>query len=131
MNKEIIRTIKFTIFSLSAGLIQIGTFTLLNEVLNLDYWICYLTSLILSVIWNFTLNRKHTFKSNCNLKKAYLQVTIYYLIFTPSSTLLGNILVNNKVNEYIVEILSMVLNFITEYLYDRFIVFKDTMDNNK
>lgn len=130
MNKELVRTIKFTLFSISAGLMQIGSFTILNEIIKLDYWICYLISLILSIIWNFTLNRKHTFKSNCNIKIAYLQITLYYLIFTPLSTYGGDYLVKAGFNEYIVEFLSMALNFITEYLFDRFIVFKDTIDTN-
>lgn len=61
MNKDLIRSVKFTLFSVSAGVIQIGSFTLLNELLHLDYWVSYLIALILSVLWNFTLNRRYTF----------------------------------------------------------------------
>ena len=88
--KELIRTIKFTLFSISAGLIEIGLFTILDEFTNLDYWICYLTALIASVVWNFTLNREFTFKSTANVPLAMTKVFIFYLIFTPVSTILGN-----------------------------------------
>lgn len=128
MNKELLRTIKFTIFSLSAGLIQIGSFTLMNEVCNFSYWICYLVSLVLSVIWNFTLNRNITFKSASNVPIAMFKVFLYYLVFTPLSTILGSYLVKVGVNSYIVEIGSMALNFVTEYIYDRFIVFGKSLD---
>ena len=123
--EEIIKFIKFTFFSISAGLIEIGSFTLLTELTKLNYWICYLTALILSVLWNFTLNRKFTFKSSSNVPVAMLKVAIYYAIFTPLSTYLGNLVVNAGVNEYIVTIGNMIINFITEFFYQKYIVFKD------
>lgn len=128
MNKEIFRTIKFTFFSASAGLIQIGTFTLFLEVCKFPYIISYLVSLILSVLWNFTLNRNFTFKSSNNVSKAMFLVGIYYIIFTPLSTYLGNLIVEHGVNEYVVEIGTMLVNFITEYIYDRFVVFGKSID---
>lgn len=123
--EEIIKFIKFTFFSISAGLIEIGSFTLLTELTKLNYWVCYLTALILSVLWNFTLNRKFTFKSSNNVSVAMLKVAIYYAIFTPLSTYLGNLVVNAGVNEYIVTIGNMIINFITEFFYQKYIVFKD------
>ena len=129
--KELIRTIKFTLFSLSAGIIQIGSFTLLNEFTNLKYWVCYLISLILSVVWNFTLNRKFTFQSANNVPVAMFKVFLYYLVFTPLSTKLERIIVDGwHWNEYIATLINMVLNFVTEYLYDRFVVFRDSIDTN-
>lgn len=129
--KELLRTIKFTLFSISAGLIEIVSFTLLNEFLNLPYWPCYLIALVLSVLWNFTLNRKYTFQSANNVPVAMLKVFGYYCVFTPVSTLLGNYLAETLLwNEYIVTILNMILNFVTEYLFDRFVVFRDSIDTN-
>lgn len=129
MNKELIRTIKFTLFSASAGLIEIGSFALLNELTQLPYWPCYLTALLLSVLWNFTLNRKFTFKSAANVPLAMIKVLCYYAVFTPLSTVLGNYLVQNLMwNEYIVTALNMILNFVTEYLFDRFVVFGSSID---
>ncbi len=130
--KELLRTIKFTIISLSAGLIEIGVFTLLNELTNFKYWPSYLLALTASVLWNFTLNRKYTFQSANNVPKAMLQVFCYYLVFTPVTTILGNYLSETLLwNEYLVTGINMVLNFTTEYLYQRFYVFKDSIDTAK
>ena len=131
-NKELLRTIKFTLFSISAGVIEIVTFTLLNELTELSYWPCYLIALVLSVVWNFTLNRKFTFQSANNVPVAMLKVFAYYLVFTPLSTIGGDYLVETlHWNEYLVTALNMLLNFATEYLYDRFVVFGKSIDTNE
>ena len=123
---------KFVFFSISAGLIQILTFTLLNELLDWKYWPCYLIALILSVVWNFTLNRRYTFQSAANVPVAMLKVAAYYCVFTPVSTLLGNFLAETLLwNEYLVAGLSMALNFVTEYVYQRFVVFGKSLDTNE
>ena len=130
--KELIRTLKFVGFSISAGVIEIVTFTLLNEFAGLPYWPCYLIALVLSVIWNFTLNRKFTFQSANNVPVAMAKVLGYYCVFTPLSTLLGNYLAETAGwNEYLVTLLNMVLNFVTEYLFDRFVVFRGSIDTNE
>lgn len=129
--KELIRTIKFTLFSLSAGIIQIGSFTILNEFTKLDYWVCYLISLTLSVLWNFTLNRKFTFRSCANVPRAMLLVFAYYCVFTPVTTILGNYLAENLGwNEYLVTGLNMVLNLVTEFLYQKYVVYRDSLDSS-
>ena len=129
--KEWIRMAKFTLFSISAGLIEIVSFALLNELLHLPYWMSYLIALVLSVLWNFTLNRKFTFKSAANVPVAMLKVACYYAVFTPLSTLLEHQLAGNLGwNEYLVTGINMVLNFVTEYLYDTFVVFRGTIDTN-
>ena len=131
-NRELIRKIKFTLFSISAGLIEIISFTLLDKFTTLSYAPCYLIALILSVIWNFILNREYTFKSSGNISKAFLLVILFYLIFTPTSTLLGKYLAEDlEWNNTIVTLLNMLLNFILEYLYDRYVVFKNTIDTKK
>ena len=126
--KELMRTVKFTLFSCSAGIIQIGSFTLLNELLHLKYWVSYLISLTLSVIWNFTLNRKFTFKSANNVPVAMLKVLAFYLVFTPATTWLESFLTGIGLNEYLVTGINMCLNFVLEYLYDKYVVFKDSID---
>ena len=116
---EITRMIKFMLFSASAGVIEMGSFALLNEKTGWSYWPCYLTALILSVVWNFTLNRKFTFKSAGNVPVAMMKVAVYYAVFTPLSTVLGSYLADGLLwNEYVVTGLNMVLNMGTEYLYD-------------
>jgi putative flippase GtrA len=127
--KEIIRAVKFTLFSISAGLIEIVSFTVLNELFRLPTWVSYLTALVLSVLWNFTLNRKYTFKSAANVPIAMLKVAAFYAVFTPLSTLLEHYLTAGLGwNEYLVTGINMVLNFVTEFLYQRFYVFGKSID---
>ena len=129
--KELMRSLKFLLFSISAGVIQILSFTLLNELLHLPYWVSYLIALVLSVIWNFTLNRRFTFRSANNVPMAMLKVAAYYAVFTPLSTLLEKYLTETVGwNEYLVALLNMVLNFVTEYLFDTFVVFRGAIDTN-
>jgi len=126
---EFLRMVKFFFFSMSAGIIQMGSFALLNELSGWSYWPCYLIALVLSVLWNFTLNRKFTFKSAANVPVAMMKVAIYYAIFTPLSTLLGNFLAEDLLwNEYLVTAINMLLNFVTEYLVQRFWVFGKSID---
>ena len=127
-NKEVMRAIKFTLFSISAGIIQIGLFTLLNEVASLDYWVSYITSLLASIIWNFTINRKVTFKAANNVKVAMLLVLAFYAVFTPVSTILGNLAESAGVNEYIVLAITMISNFVLEYLFTRYVVYRHACD---
>ena len=129
--KELWRSLKFLLFSISAGVIQILTFTLLNELAHLPYWASYLAALVLSVIWNFTLNRRFTFRSANNVPVAMLKVAAYYAVFTPLSTLLEKYLTEAVGwNEYLVTLINMVLNFVTEYLFDTFVVFRGSIDTN-
>ena len=128
-NREFWRVVKFTMFSISAGLIEIGVFTLLNEVFHLPYWVSYLTGLVCSVLWNFTLNRKYTFQSAANVPVAMLKVAAFYAVFTPASTWLEHVLTMNLGwNEYLVTAINMLINFVTEFLYQRFFVFGKSID---
>ena len=131
--KEFIRTIKFVLFSASAGIIQVLSFTIFEEELHLTHWISYLISLVLSVLWNFTLNRRFTFCSANNVPVAMAKVAVFYLIFTPLSTWWTAVLTGAEVgwNEYLVLVLTMLVNFVTEYLYDRFVVFGKSIDTRK
>ena len=131
--KELIRTIKFVLFSICAGVIQIGTFTIMEEVFHWEHWVAYLISLVLSVLWNFTLNRKFTFYSANNVPIAMLKVAAFYLVFTPVSTWWTAVLTSEQVgwNEYLVVALTKLVNFVTEYLYDRIVVFGKSIDTAK
>ena len=129
--KEFVRVLKFALFSASAGLIELGAFTLLNELAGLPYWLCYLSALVLSVLWNFTLNRKFTFQSAANVPVAMAKVAAFYAVFTPLSTALEHFLTTSLGwNEYLVTVLNMALNFITEFFYQRFFVFGKSIDTN-
>ena len=130
--KEFMRTIKFTLFSISAGVIQTVSFTLLNEIWHFRYWVSYLVALVLSVLWNFTLNRKFTFQSANSIPIAMIKVAIFYAVFTPLSTWWTKVFTEDMhVNEYIVLIGTMLINFVSEYLYQRFFVFGKSLDSAK
>ena len=131
--KEFIRSLKFVLFSISAGVIQIASFTLMEELLHWTHWVAYLISLVLSVLWNFTLNRKFTFYSAGNVPIAMLKVAGFYVVFTPLSTWWTAVLTGANVgwNEYLVLAITMIVNFVTEYLFDRFCVFGKTLDTAK
>ncbi|MBQ7038877.1 MAG: GtrA family protein [Clostridia bacterium] len=126
--KELIRAVKFTLFSASAGIIQAATFALMYELFHWVYWVSYLISLILSVLWNFTLNRNITFKSANNVPIAMLKVAAFYAVFTPLSTWGGAVLEGIGWNGFLVVAITMILNFVLEFLYDRFFVFGASID---
>lgn len=127
--KEIFRTIKFTLFSISAGAIEIVLFALLDLIPNWSYWPKYLIALVASVVWNFTLNREFTFKATNNVPVAMVKVAIFYAVFTPVSTILGNYLAETLLwNGFLVTALNMIANFVLEYLWDKFVVFRGSID---
>ena len=146
--QNILQALKFALFSASAGIIQVVSFTLLNEVvvpniniqnetvmkiLSSEYGVCYLVALILSVIWNFTFNRKFTFKSATNIPVAMLKIFGFYCVFTPISTIIGEIVSRSttwEFAEYIILAVTMMTNMITEFLFCRFVVYKDSMNTN-
>ena len=130
--KETARAVKFALFSVSAGIIEIIVFTLMEQLTDFKYWPCYLVALICSVLWNFTLNRRYTFRSANNVPIAMLKVAAFYCVFTPVTTIGGNYLAETLGwNDYLVTGLNMACNFVTEYLYDRFFVFGKSLDTNK
>ncbi|MBR5479454.1 MAG: GtrA family protein [Clostridia bacterium] len=119
---------KFTLFSISAGIIQVLVFTLLNEVFKFAYWPAYLIALIASIVWNFTFNRRYTFRSDANIPVAMAKLFGFYLVFTPVSTYLGHIADASGINEYIVLGVTMLSNFILEFLFCKFIIYKNKED---
>ena len=130
MNKDkgqFLQALKFTAFSISAGVIQIGSFALL-EIFIKDYWIPYLISLILSIVWNFTLNRKYTFKSTASVPIAMAKILGFYLVFIPLSSWLGDMLETIGVYDIIIELLTMLCNFVLEFLFYKFVVYRGKED---
>ncbi len=141
-NEELWRTVKFTLFSISAGAIQLIVSGLLTHFTSLGVATCYFIALVCSVIWNFTFNRKYTFQSANNVPIAMLKVLGYYAVYTPLSLLLVAYLSDGTIfekmaiaghrnwNGMLVIILNMLINFVTEYLFDRLVVFRDSIDTN-
>ncbi len=135
--QELWRALKFVLFSISAGVIQIVTDLIFNEVCGFRglglAWLSYLLSLILSVIWNFTFNRKFTFKSATNVPIAMLKVAAYYAVFTPLSVgwtylFTKSLFPDNALVVYVVQVLTMLINMGTEFLVQRFWVFGKSLD---
>ena len=146
--KEVLRTVKYALVAASAGIIQIGVFTLLNEVVFKQkyYWLSFFIALFMSVLWNFTINRRYTFKSASNVPKAMLLVLAYYAVYTPFSIFFEDYLTDQHLikqlfdavpkhrpewNEYLVTAINMIINFVTEFLFQRFVVFKNSIDTNE
>ena len=125
--KQMWQAVKFTLFSVSAGIIQVGSFALL-EIFIKDYWIPYLVSLVLSILWNFTLNRRYTFKSAANVPVAMAKVFGFYLVFTPLSTWLGNMAEGRGVNDFVILLVTMLANFVLEFLFCKLVVYRGQED---
>lgn len=124
------QVVKFTLFSISAGLIQVASFTLMETVFHLPYWPSYLTALVLSVLWNFTFNRRYTFRSDASVGRSMLLVALFYVVFTPVSTWWGHVLTSAGWNDFLVLAITMAVNFVTEFLYQRFVVYRNRIDTN-
>lgn len=122
--ERIIQMIKFTLFSISAGIIQILSFAVFNEIFKWIYWPAYLTSLILSIVWNFTLNRQYTFKSTANIPVAMSKLFGFYAVFTPLSTWGGHLAESAGINDYIILVVTMLSNFVLEFLFSKFVIYK-------
>ncbi len=122
---DLLQMIKFTLFSISAGVIQVASFTLFNELLKWQYWPAYLLSLVLSIVWNFTFNRRYTFKSAANVPVAMAKLFGFYLVFTPVSTWLGHLAETVGINDYIILAVTMICNFVLEFLFCKLVVYRN------
>ncbi len=126
MKKEsFFQILKFTLFSASAGIIQVAAFTFFNELLKWMYWPSYLIALILSIIWSFTFNRRYTFKSVANIPVAMAKLLGFYAVFTPLSTWLGHLAETAGINDYIILIITMLSNFALEFLFSKLVIYKN------
>ncbi len=128
-NENLMQTLKFVIFSGSAGAIQLLTETILLEICHFDdlglVWLASTIALILSVLWNFTFNRKFTFKDASNITIAMLKVAAFYVVFTPLQLLWTHLLVDkNGANEYLILAMTMIINLVSEFFYQKYFVFK-------
>lgn len=131
MNKNLWQAVKFTLFSISAGIIQVLSFALLHDVLGLEsYWMSHVPSLVLSVIWNFTFNRRYTFRSDAPLVRSMLLVALFYVVFTPASAWWGTLLEQAGVHAWLIEAINLLANFVLEFLYQRFVVYRGHIDTN-
>ena len=138
--QEFINFIKFILFSISACLVQVAVFAICNEFIfndaNNEYGVSYFVALFIAVLWNFVFNRKFTFKSANNVKVAMLLVLAFYIVFTPLSIWWGVALTNAGWNDYLVLVLTLIINVLLEFIYNRYVVYKNSInsavkDNNQ
>lgn len=153
--ENFIQVLKYTLCAGSAGVIEAASFALLIWLLGLTVkdsqsftninflgsemnWIqivAQMVSLALSVVWNFTLNRKFTFQSNANVPKVLALAFAFYIPFYPASTLFvgwfaayltgaGAIVVAG----YLPKALAMIANFVLEFVWQKFFVFRDKLE---
>ena len=143
---NVLMVLKYLMCTAGAGIIQFVSFTLLNTVLHFDrlplflklfpsaavtelkYGPSYFVALVLSVIFNFTANRKYTFRSANNIPAAMAKVLGYYIVFTPLSIWWGEALAQHGWNEFAILIPTMIVNGVTEFLFNRFVVFRDSIN---
>lgn len=125
IKESVFQMMKFTLFSASAGIIQVVAFAICNELFCWQYWPAYLTALVLSILWNFTFNRRYTFKSAVNVPIAMIKLFGFYAVFTPLSTWLGHLAETAQINDYIILITTMLSNFVLEFLFSKFIIYKN------
>ncbi len=132
MNKEQLRALKFFLFSVSAGVIEILSHTLFLELIGLRPWLAQVASLTLSVLWNFTLNRRFTFRSANNVPVAMLKVAAFYVVFIPLTSWLTDVWTQGwGYNEYIIKAITMIANLVLEFFYQKYFVFRNSIDTNE
>ncbi len=124
------QAVKFTLLSISAGGIEALSFVALDALTPLPYEVKHVISIVLSVLWNFTLNRRYTFKSANNVPIAMLKVGLFYAMFIPLTAWLGRLAAGAGVNEYIIKGSTMLLNFVGEFLWWKLIVFRGSENTN-
>jgi len=132
--KEFWRTVKYFLIAASAGLIQFGVCSIFDEVIyarfdHAYYMVFYFVALVLSVLWNFTINRSVTFKSVGNVPKAMLKVLGYYVVYTPLSLLFAKYGQGWGIPEMVITVINILINGVTEYLFMRLFVFKKEIDS--
>lgn len=128
-NDTLRQSVMFTLLSLSAGLVEAGSFVVL-DLTSLPYGWAHGLSVVLSVLWNFTLNRRYTFKSANNVPIAMLKVALFYAFFIPITAYLGQMASSEGINDFVIKAVTMLLNFIGEFLWWKFVVFYGSENTN-
>lgn len=130
----IIQAIKFTLLSITAAGVEVASFALLEWLrLSTDWypiWVSQSVSLALSVIYNFTVNRQFTFKSSNNIPIAMLKVALFYAFFIPLSSWAVQVLSDLGWANWLLKGLSLIVNFIGEFLWWKFFVFRGSENTN-
>ena len=150
--KELWRAVKFTLFSISAGAIQaisslLLKLVILDRVMNPNATMTFIikqptstfiadtVGLALSVLWNFTFNRKFTFKAANNVPLAMLLAFVFYIPFYPFQIWYVPMVEQGLASiggwGYVIGLgTCMIINFVLEFLWQKFVVFRGKVDTN-
>ena len=151
-NSSVWQAVKYFLCAASAGLIQFVTFTILSTVFDktgvtasmgkmwffgeMDKSLFTATTIALglSIIWNFTLNRKFTFKAANNVPLAMGLAFLFYVPFYPFQTwYVGAVTgaIRDAIGQpeatwpsIIAEGTVMLINGILEFCWQKFVVFR-------
>lgn len=130
----LIQAIKFTLLSITAAGVEVASFALMVWINSLTgwfpFWVSQSVSIALSVIYNFTVNRHFTFKSANNVPIAMLKVALFYVFFIPLTSWGGQILSNMGWADWLLKGISLLLNFVGEFLWWKFVVFRGSENTN-
>lgn len=147
--KGVVQFIKYALCAASAGIIQIVLFSILQTVLPKDMgnihfivedmqlgtFIATTVALCASILWNFTFNRKFTFKDAGNVPLAMFLAFLFYVPFYPFQTWYVHTiktLLSHHINVdgagIIAEASVMAINFALEFIWQKFVVFRKPKD---
>ena len=156
--KTLVQAIKYACCTASAGVIEIVSYTVLYEVLPIDKavmidfithvelrnFVSTLIALTLSILWNFTINRKFTFKSAGNVGRAMFLAFLFYVPFFPfklwfngympsylaagaasaAGVTVVEYLEKHVIINYAVEVCTMLINGVLEFCWQKFVIYR-------
>ena len=150
--KGVMQFIKYALCAASAGIIQIVLFSILQAVIpsngktihfivedmDLVTFIATTVALCASILWNFTFNRKFTFKDAGNVPKAMILAFLFYVPFYPFQTWYVHTIKSLLVEAIgtdgagiIAEGTVMIINFALEFMWQKFVVFRKPKDKKE
>lgn len=150
--KGVMQFIKYALCAASAGIIQIVLFSILQAVIpsngktihfivedmDLVTFIATTVALCASILWNFTFNRKFTFKDAGNVPRAMILAFLFYVPFYPFQTWYVHTIKSLLVEAIgtdgagiIAEGSVMIINFALEFMWQKFVVFRKPKDKKE
>lgn len=121
----------FLYFSLGAGVIKLVSFLLLSLIDSGHGAVLVLAeivSVVLSGLFNFTWNRKFTFRSTNNIVPGMFLYGLYSLIATPAVASFIVDLTRRGWADWLAKAMKMALHFILDSLYCKFVIFRQVKE---
>ncbi|MDO5025763.1 MAG: GtrA family protein [Trueperella sp.] len=118
-----LQAVKFTLLSGTAAVVEAGSYALFLALDLMPVSWAQAISVALSVLWNFTLNRKFTFKSTGNVPFAMLLVSLFYVAYIPISSVLAGLMDDAGMHPAVIKIIWLLINFVGEFIWWKYVVF--------